>query len=109
MQRNFALLAHTNGGATPPNITRMRLPNRVISGNSTEEITENIRSIFRGKMAGPSPQEFRVRFKKWVAVAEWKWITPNEETECGICRIPFEGCCPDCRFPGDDCALGGRG
>ena len=55
-----------------------------------------------------SPPQFRVRFKKWWAVAVWKWITPNDETECGICRLPFEGCCPDCKFPGDDCALGRR-
>ncbi|CAI8047291.1 Anaphase-promoting complex subunit 11 [Geodia barretti] len=52
-----------------------------------------------------SPPQFRVKFKKWWAVAVWKWITPNDETECGICRLPFEGCCPDCKFPGDDCAL----
>ena len=56
-----------------------------------------------------SPPQFRVKFKKWWAVAVWKWITPNDETECGICRLPFEGCCPDCKFPGDDCALGRRG
>ena len=61
--------------------------------------------------AGPSAPapHFKVTFKKWTAVAVWKWITPNDETECGICRLPFEGCCPDCKFPGDDCALGGCG
>ena len=59
--------------------------------------------------ASPAAPQFRVRFKKWWAVAVWKWITPNDETECGICRLPFEGCCPDCKFPGDDCALGRRG
>ena len=57
----------------------------------------------------PPPPKFKVRFKRWTAVAVWKWITPNDETECGICRLPFEGCCPDCKFPGDDCALGGCG
>ncbi|KAG0697044.1 anaphase-promoting complex subunit 11 RING-H2 finger-domain-containing protein [Suillus ampliporus] len=24
---------------------------------------------------------------------------------CGICRIPFEGCCPWCKIPGNDCPL----
>lgn len=61
-------------------------------------------------MASPSnTPKLKVTFKKWTAVAVWKWITPNDETECGICRLPFEGCCPDCKFPGDDCALGGCG
>lgn len=48
----------------------------------------------------------KVKIKKWTAVAVWKWITPNDETECGICRLPFDGCCPSCKFPGDDCSLG---
>ena len=42
----------------------------------------------------------------WTAVAAWKWIA--NDTECGICRMPFDGCCPDCKIPGDDCALGIR-
>ena len=62
-------------------------------------------------MASPTAScpKLKVTFKKWTAVAVWKWLTPNDETECGICRLPFEGCCPDCKFPGDDCALGGCG
>ena len=62
-------------------------------------------------MASPTTScpKLKVTFKKWTAVAVWKWLTPNDETECGICRLPFEGCCPDCKFPGDDCALGGCG
>ena len=47
----------------------------------------------------------RSTFKKWSAISVWKWIT-NDDTECGICRLPFDGCCPDCRTPGDDCPLG---
>ena len=23
-----------------------------------------------------------------------------------ICRLPFDGCCPDCKMPGDDCPIG---
>lgn len=48
----------------------------------------------------------KVKVKSWTAVAVWKWVA-NDETECGICRLPFDGCCPDCRLPGDDCPLGG--
>ncbi len=47
----------------------------------------------------------KVRIKKWVAVAFWKWEA-NGDTDCGICRLSFDGCCPDCRVPGDDCPLG---
>ena len=46
----------------------------------------------------------KVTFKSWTAVAIWKWVT--NDAECGICRLPFDGCCPDCRLPGDDCPLG---
>ena len=35
------------------------------------------------------------------AVGQWTW---NIESEfCSICRQPFDGCCPDCKLPGDDC------
>ncbi|KAA1068822.1 hypothetical protein PGT21_002993 [Puccinia graminis f. sp. tritici] len=29
----------------------------------------------------------------------------DDEDLCGICRVAFEGCCPDCKVPGDDCPL----
>ncbi|KAH8927243.1 RING/U-box, partial [Atractiella rhizophila] len=29
----------------------------------------------------------------------------EEEDVCGICRIAFDGCCSDCKVPGDDCPL----
>ena len=47
----------------------------------------------------------KVHIKSWTAVAVWKWLT-NDETHCGICRIEFDRCCPDCRLPGDDCPIG---
>lgn len=40
----------------------------------------------------------------WTGVATWCWIANDEN--CGICRMPFDGCCPDCKLPGDDCPLG---
>ncbi|WAQ93089.1 hypothetical protein PtA15_18A146 [Puccinia triticina] len=29
----------------------------------------------------------------------------DDEDLCGICRVAFEVCCPDCKVPGDDCPL----
>lgn len=55
----------------------------------------------------------KVTIKHWHAVAQWRWDTgksePNSDDSegdvCGICRVPFEGCCPTCKMPGDDCPL----
>ncbi|PAV19073.1 anaphase-promoting complex subunit Apc11 [Pyrrhoderma noxium] len=57
----------------------------------------------------------KVRINRWHAIANWLWDTgtrgENEDGEdgegdvCGICRVPFEGCCPQCKLPGDDCPL----
>ncbi|GAA6064697.1 hypothetical protein JCM10212_005765 [Sporobolomyces blumeae] len=27
----------------------------------------------------------------------------DEDDVCGICRVAFDGCCPDCKVPGDAC------
>ncbi len=40
----------------------------------------------------------------WNTVAVWKWLANDDK--CGICRAPFDGCCSDCKVPGDDCPLG---
>ncbi len=34
-------------------------------------------------------------------------LEEEEEDVCGICRVPYDGCCPDCKLPGDDCPLSG--
>ncbi|EJT97651.1 RING/U-box [Dacryopinax primogenitus] len=59
----------------------------------------------------------KVTVKQWHAVAYWRWDTgapgdqdanadeDAEEDVCGICRVSFEGCCPTCKMPGDDCPL----
>ena len=46
----------------------------------------------------------KVNIKKWHAVATWRWDMPEDEV-CGICRVQFDGTCPTCKFPGDDCTL----
>lgn len=44
-------------------------------------------------------REMKVKIKQWHGVASWLWVANDEN--CGICRAPFNGCCPDCRatFP----------
>ncbi|XP_030317645.1 anaphase-promoting complex subunit 11 isoform X1 [Calypte anna] len=36
----------------------------------------------------------RVRVRGWHGVASWLWVANDEN--CGICRMAFNGCCPDC-------------
>ncbi|CAK6969869.1 excitatory amino acid transporter 3-like [Scomber scombrus] len=45
----------------------------------------------------------KVKIRNWSGVASWLWVANDEN--CGICRMPFNGCCPDCKVPGDDCPL----
>ncbi|KAJ3176051.1 ubiquitin-protein ligase Anaphase Promoting Complex [Geranomyces variabilis] len=49
----------------------------------------------------------KVTIKKWKAVAAWKWEVGSvgDDETCGICYYAFDGCCPDCKVPGDDCPL----
>ena len=46
----------------------------------------------------------KVIIKEWNAVATWRWDMPEDDV-CGICRVQFDGTCPTCKYPGDDCAL----
>lgn len=47
--------------------------------------------------------KMKVKVKSWTAVGTWQWVS-NDDT-CGICRMSFEACCPECLIPGDDCPL----
>ncbi|KAI0962984.1 hypothetical protein AcW1_000193 [Taiwanofungus camphoratus] len=54
----------------------------------------------------------KVTVKHWHAIAQWRWDTGSSDADddgegdvCGICRVPYEGCCPSCKMPGDDCPL----
>lgn len=57
----------------------------------------------------------KVTVNSFHAIAMWRWRlkqsghAQEDEDEddnlCGICRIPYDGCCPDCTHPGDDCPL----
>ena len=46
----------------------------------------------------------KVKIRKWSAVATWRWDIPDDDV-CGICQIDFDGTCPTCKYPGDDCSL----
>ena len=46
----------------------------------------------------------KVIIKQWNSVATWRWDMPEDDV-CGICRVQFDGTCPTCKYPGDDCAL----
>ncbi|CCX07929.1 Similar to Anaphase-promoting complex subunit 11; acc. no. Q9UT86 [Pyronema omphalodes CBS 100304] len=44
----------------------------------------------------------KVKIKSYTACAAWRWDVPEDDV-CGICRVQFDGTCPNCRYPGDDC------
>ncbi|TVU46734.1 hypothetical protein EJB05_06288, partial [Eragrostis curvula] len=39
------------------------------------------------------PTPMKVKILQWHAVASWTWDAQDET--CGICRMPFDGCCTD--------------
>ncbi|KAK7207369.1 anaphase-promoting complex subunit 11 [Myxozyma melibiosi] len=46
----------------------------------------------------------KVTIDKWIGVSTWHWNHAQDEV-CGICRVAFDGTCPTCKYPGDDCPL----
>lgn len=49
----------------------------------------------------------RVEIVEWHAVSTWHWELGHELSDelCGICRVSFDGTCPNCKYPGDDCPI----
>lgn len=56
----------------------------------------------------------KVEILEWNGISTWNWnfieYGNNNKSAyidelCGICRVAFEGTCPDCKFPGDDCPI----
>ena len=41
-----------------------------------------------------------VNIRKWQAVGVWTWNAGDDV--CGICRMPYDGCPSEVKFPGDD-------
>ncbi|THW96633.1 hypothetical protein D6C97_02078 [Aureobasidium pullulans] len=57
-----------------------------------------------GFVRAASRLEMKVKILSYHAVAAWRWDMP-EDDDCGICRVQFDGTCPKCKFPGDDCPI----
>jgi len=77
------------------------------STSTTTELTppSHIHPLNQILQSSPQARQvMKVRIKKWNAVASWRWDVPEDDV-CGICRVQFDGTCPNCRFPGDDCPL----
>ncbi|AOA63884.1 Catalytic core subunit of the Anaphase-Promoting Complex/Cyclosome (APC/C) [Komagataella phaffii GS115] len=47
----------------------------------------------------------KVTIQNWHSIFAWHWDVPGDEV-CGICRVAFDGTCPVCKFPGDQCPIG---
>ena len=47
--------------------------------------------------------EMKIEVKSARVVSSWTWKCADDS--CGICRNLFDGCCPDCKTPGDDCPI----
>lgn len=49
----------------------------------------------------------KVAITEWHGVATWNWDVSQTHGDelCGICRVPFDGTCPNCMYPGDNCPL----
>jgi anaphase-promoting complex subunit 11 len=52
--------------------------------------------------APPPPPRLSLNIKTWHGVGAWTWGAGDAGDVCGICRIAYDGCPPDAKFPGDD-------
>ncbi|XP_077611712.1 anaphase-promoting complex subunit 11 isoform X1 [Crocuta crocuta] len=75
--------------------------------SAVRHVFANIVQAFGGRRADCAAfvgsTAMKVKIKCWNGVATWLWVANDEN--CGICRMAFNGCCPDCKVPGDDCPL----
>ncbi|KAL6140118.1 hypothetical protein ACLB2K_058419 [Fragaria x ananassa] len=85
-----------------PNPTKPFRVLRVLQFQETEDESQDLAKGFF--LTCPPLCDFLLGFQtEWHAVAAWTWDAQDET--CGICRMAFDGCCPDCKLPGDDCPL----
>lgn len=57
----------------------------------------------------------KVKIRLWQGVSTWHWQlhgenelrdqTQEADELCGICRVAFDGTCPNCLIPGDKCPV----
>ncbi|XP_025417832.1 anaphase-promoting complex subunit 11 [Sipha flava] len=51
------------------------------------------------------PESFmRIVIKEFLGVGNWRWSFTNDRI-CGICRVQFEICCPNCDNPEAQCPI----
>lgn len=93
-QRPESLLGVSSGPTA--HVSAPAITDIVITGAENDEVTKS-------SVAPKRKTQLKVNIRSWNGVAVWKWLA-NDDT-CGICRVAFDGCCPDCKFAGDDCPL----
>ncbi|KAF0917258.1 hypothetical protein E2562_017437 [Oryza meyeriana var. granulata] len=55
-----------------------------------------LRAAFRLLSRRCGCTKMKVKILKWHGMASWTWDAQDET--CGICRMAFDGCCPDCAW-----------
>ncbi|KAK0395497.1 hypothetical protein QR680_001309 [Steinernema hermaphroditum] len=53
----------------------------------------------------PTKTQMKIKIRRFVGVAEWKWVRKSTDDNCGICLHVFEACCDECKIPGEKCPL----
>jgi anaphase-promoting complex subunit 11 len=43
-----------------------------------------------------------INIRRWQGVGVWTWNAGDKDDVCGICRVAFDACPPEAKFPGDD-------
>uniref|UniRef100_A0A0N4UVC6 Anaphase-promoting complex subunit 11 n=1 Tax=Enterobius vermicularis TaxID=51028 RepID=A0A0N4UVC6_ENTVE len=84
-----------------PSLFQENLPRKRTSGK--RKISPHLVALNKPPLKLPTKTRLNISIKKWSLGAVWKWNAGDEN--CGICRMPFEACCTDCKTPGDDCPL----
>ncbi|EHL01608.1 putative Anaphase-promoting complex subunit 11 [Glarea lozoyensis 74030] len=79
-------------------MTHVRVIDTIVAGSAKLNATEICHFI------GAEKSSMKVKIRKWNAVATWRWDIPEDDV-CGICQVHFDGTCPKCTYPGDDCKL----
>lgn len=53
----------------------------------------------------------KVEIVEWKSYCTWHWDLASSdghgyvEELCGICRVSFDGTCPNCKYPGNQCPV----
>ena len=51
----------------------------------------------------------KVEIVEWKSYCTWHWDLASSDGYvdelCGICRVSYDGTCPNCKYPGDQCPI----